>query len=194
MIQQSSFFVLVLACFLEQGSTFSSGLHPPAHSISSLLEASALKKLNNQVTLTSYSDITVTKPWLRTFIEERNQIQPLSPSFTHKRMENDPARVEIVSLENIIPPLKEQQQLENNIGLSPPPLGAHPLHLLMQGSAPFIAQNMGTTVVFHIPSDLIDNKNGKAYTSKNMLSDVATAWMLGLKIVLVLGGCSSLAH
>lgn len=182
MIQQSSFFILVLACFLEQGSSFS-GLQLTPSTLS-LLEASALKKLNNQVTLTSYKDnTTMTSPWLSTFIEERNQIQSLPPSFTNK-IKNDPARIEIVSLQH------EQQQLGNNFGLSPPPLEALPLELLMQGSAPYIAQNLEKTVVFHIPSDLIDNKNGKAYTFKNMLSDIAMTWVLGMKIVLVLGSSS----
>jgi amino-acid N-acetyltransferase len=94
-----------------------------------------------------------------------------------------------VSLSNPSPQEQEQQQLNTQL----PHPDAHPYKLLMQGSAPYIAQNLGKTVVFHIPSDVIDNKSHDiAYPSKNIISDIAMTWMLGMKIVLVLGSSEQL--
>jgi acetylglutamate kinase len=202
MIQQTSFFILVLACFLEQSSSFRGGApgapQPPAaggSTLSLLIEASALTRLNHQATLTSYKDTstTVTKPWLSTFLEERSQIS-LSPSCSTANKiitKNDPSSVEIVKLENIVAQQEQQQQPSPH-----PPLEAHPCKQLMQGSAPYIAQNLGKTVVFHVPGDLVDNNRNSrdaSYSSKSILSDIVMTWMLGMRIVVVLGSSSSIS-
>jgi acetylglutamate kinase len=73
--------------------------------------------------------------------------------------------------------------------------GAFPYALMMQVSAPFIASHAKKTAVFHIPGALLlqgvgpgvaASKVKKAATDK-LLSDIHMSWMLGMKIVLVLG-------
>jgi len=61
--------------------------------------------------------------------------------------------------------------------------GAYPISLMMQDCAPFIAAHAGETVVFHVPGEILaDSKK-----SQQLLSDIVIAYLLGMKIVLVVG-------
>jgi acetylglutamate kinase len=69
--------------------------------------------------------------------------------------------------------------------------GAFPYALMMQVSAPYIASHAKKVAVFHIPGALllqgqVVSKVKKAATDK-LLSDIHMSWMLGMKIVLVVG-------
>lgn len=66
--------------------------------------------------------------------------------------------------------------------------GLYPFALMMQVSAPYIAAHAGKVAVFHIPGDLLtrDKENDKS-NNDNFLNDVALAWLLGMKIILVVG-------
>jgi acetylglutamate kinase len=63
-----------------------------------------------------------------------------------------------------------------------PVIGPFPFAMMLQGSAHFIAEHSGKTAVFHIPGDLID-KPGFG----SLIDDIALSWLLGLKIVIVMG-------
>ena len=71
-------------------------------------------------------------------------------------------------------------------------LGASPFAAMLQGSARYIADHLGETVVIHVPGDLIERDD-----FPSLLDDIAMTWLLGMKIVLVVGcrstedGCSS---
>eukprot|EP00547_Thalassionema_nitzschioides_P014906 CAMPEP_0194253790 /NCGR_PEP_ID=MMETSP0158-20130606/30621_1 /TAXON_ID=33649 /ORGANISM="Thalassionema nitzschioides, Strain L26-B" /LENGTH=532 /DNA_ID=CAMNT_0038991599 /DNA_START=198 /DNA_END=1793 /DNA_ORIENTATION=- len=70
---------------------------------------------------------------------------------------------------------------------------------LFRGSANYIARHRHTTVVFHIPSDLISSRqksqDNDAIAHNNtfaqLMNDIALTWVLGVKIVLVVGSSSS---
>ena len=61
-------------------------------------------------------------------------------------------------------------------------ISPYPFASLLQGSARYIAAHQGETAVFHIPGDLIETPG-----FGNLLDDIAIAWLLGIKIVLVVG-------
>ena len=61
--------------------------------------------------------------------------------------------------------------------------GAYPISFMMQDCAPFIASHAGETAVFHIPGEMLqDDKK-----SERLLSDIVIAYLLGMKIVMVVG-------
>lgn len=86
---------------------------------------------------------------------------------------DDPASVEIAdsTLFEESPLVSEEAALEE-----------YPFALMMQGSAPYIASHAGEIAVFHIPGELLDTKAGDS-----ILSDIALARVLGMKVVLVVG-------
>jgi len=56
---------------------------------------------------------------------------------------------------------------------------------MFRGSANYIASHRNTLVVCHIPGDWIDNKDPTIF--RNLMNDVALTWLLGLRIVIVVG-------
>jgi len=60
----------------------------------------------------------------------------------------------------------------------------YPVATMMQGSAGFIMQHHGQTAVVHIPGELVEDPT----RIDSVLNDLSLAWLLGLKVVVVLGG------
>jgi amino-acid N-acetyltransferase len=58
-----------------------------------------------------------------------------------------------------------------------------PFVKMFRGSASYIANHRGTTVVCHIPGELLEWEG-----FPGLMDDIALTWLLGMKIVLV-GGC-----
>lgn len=58
----------------------------------------------------------------------------------------------------------------------------YPFALMMQGSAPYIANHAGMTAVFHLPGEHFDTNH-----ADSVISDIALARLLGMKIILVVG-------
>lgn len=57
----------------------------------------------------------------------------------------------------------------------------YPMAMMMQDCGPFIASHAGKTVVFHIPGTFFED----SARSESLLSDIVIAYLLGMKIVLV---------
>lgn len=68
---------------------------------------------------------------------------------------------------------------------------AYPFAGMLRNSAPYIADHSQRTAVFYIPGEFVDSPD-----VSSLLGDVCLAWMLGLKIVIIVGcrfdndGCS----
>mmetsp|Transcript_19971 Transcript_19971/g.49070 ORF Transcript_19971/g.49070 Transcript_19971/m.49070 type:complete len:599 (+) Transcript_19971:4341-6137(+) len=56
---------------------------------------------------------------------------------------------------------------------------------MFRGSANYIASHRNTLIVCHIPGDWIDNEDPTIF--RNLMNDVALTWLLGLRIVIVVG-------
>jgi amino-acid N-acetyltransferase len=56
---------------------------------------------------------------------------------------------------------------------------------MFRGSANYIASHRNTLVVFHIPGDWIDSDDPNIF--RNLMNDIALSWLLGLRIVIVVG-------
>jgi amino-acid N-acetyltransferase len=56
---------------------------------------------------------------------------------------------------------------------------------MFRGSANYIASHRNTLVVCHIPGDWIDSDDPSIF--RNLMNDIALTWLLGLRIVLVVG-------
>ena len=67
---------------------------------------------------------------------------------------------------------------------SPPTSHFYPFASMMQGTASYIANHLGKTVVVHIPGELVKDTT----KSDNLLQDIGLCWLLGMKIVLVVSG------
>jgi amino-acid N-acetyltransferase len=125
---------------------------------------------------------------------------------------NDPSLVHFTPVEQVHPMIPAHDVMmdrTSTTSIAPPPEGAantpqqplsdvsltgsYPFSLMMHGSAPYIAMHAGQTAVFHIPGELIesssstDAKINNDYLSDQLFSDIALAWLLGMKIVLVAG-------
>jgi amino-acid N-acetyltransferase len=64
---------------------------------------------------------------------------------------------------------------------------------MFRGSANYIANHRGTTAVYHIPGGLVDSSgaggsgSGSGGMFRDLMNDVALTWLLGMRIVLVVG-------
>lgn len=56
---------------------------------------------------------------------------------------------------------------------------------MFRGSANYIANHRNSMVIFHIPGTCIDNPNPTVF--KDLMNDISLTWLLGLKIVIVVG-------
>lgn len=59
----------------------------------------------------------------------------------------------------------------------------YPFAIMMQGSAPYIAAHAGQIAVFHLPGEILEHDK----QADQLFSDMALAWLLGMKIVIVVG-------
>lgn len=85
----------------------------------------------------------------------------------------DPRSVEFVSSNEFTDDF-EEDELDSD--------AVYPFVDMLRGSASYISEHRGQVAVFHIPGELIE-KEGFA----DLMDDIALAWLLGLKIVIVLG-------
>jgi hypothetical protein len=60
-----------------------------------------------------------------------------------------------------------------------------PFVSMFRNSANYIANHRGTTAVYHIPGTLLDLEDPNMF--RDLMNDVALTWLLGMKIVLVVG-------
>lgn len=56
---------------------------------------------------------------------------------------------------------------------------------MFRGSANYIANHRNSLVIYHIPGDWIDHPNPKIF--RDLMNDISLTWILGLKIVIVVG-------
>jgi amino-acid N-acetyltransferase len=96
--------------------------------------------------------------------------------FKHETLNvDDPSLVEFASSEDFY---VEPMDLEDlDLANSPYPLAA-----MMQTSAQYIHAHAGQISVFHLSGDLLETESTDA-----IISDMALAWLLGMKIVMVVG-------
>ena len=88
----------------------------------------------------------------------------------------DPASIEIVAMEESREAkenLFEEDSLDNAM---------YPFVNMLRGSGRYIADHLGETCVFHIPGEMLESEG-----FKTLMDDIALAWLLGLKIVIVAG-------
>lgn len=88
----------------------------------------------------------------------------------------DPGEIEIVTInapaEPIDPDVEEQ-------------LRHLPFVSMFRGSANYIANHRNTLAVYHIPGGLLDLDDPAIF--RNLMNDIALTWLLGMKVVLVVG-------
>lgn len=56
---------------------------------------------------------------------------------------------------------------------------------MFRGSANYIASHRNSLIVFHIPGDWIDHEDPTIF--RDLMNDIALTWLLGIKIVIVVG-------
>jgi amino-acid N-acetyltransferase len=81
----------------------------------------------------------------------------------------DPSSIEIVEIAK-----EDRQEMDLQ--------GRFFVHMF-RGSASYIANHRNTQAVYHIPGYLVDDAN----LCRDLMSDIALTWLLGMKIVLVVG-------
>jgi amino-acid N-acetyltransferase len=89
----------------------------------------------------------------------------------------DPSEVKIVTL-------SEDQDKDKNEKLALD-LSTLPFVSMFRGSANYIANHRNTMAVLHIPGDLLDLPDKDVF--RDLMNDVALTWLLGVKLVLVVG-------
>jgi len=88
----------------------------------------------------------------------------------------DPAEIEIITTESsedpVIPDASEM-------------LRRLPFVSMFRGSANYIANHRNTIAVYHIPGGLLDIPDPAVF--QNIMNDIALTWLLGMKVILVVG-------
>jgi hypothetical protein len=92
---------------------------------------------------------------------------------------SDPASIEIVSLDHEGSTDETDEELfEEKDSLN----AMYPFVNMLRGSARYIADHQGETCVFHLPGEMLESEG-----FNKLMDDIALAWLLGLKIVIVAG-------
>lgn len=94
---------------------------------------------------------------------------------------SDPSMIEFVGTND--PAILEEKGPLMTIEQAKDLAGSYPFAAMMQGSAMYIAAHAGKVSVFHIPAELVEDEE----TCDHLLSDMALCWLLGMKILIVVG-------
>jgi hypothetical protein len=88
----------------------------------------------------------------------------------------DPSEIEIVTIHTPADPIDPDvaEQLRHL-----------PFVSMFRGSANYIANHRNTLAVYHIPGGLLDLEDPAIF--RNLMNDIALTWLLGMKVVLVVG-------
>jgi hypothetical protein len=88
----------------------------------------------------------------------------------------DPKEIEIVTIHTPADPIDPDvaEQLRHL-----------PFVSMFRGSANYIANHRNTLAVYHIPGGLLDLEDPAIF--RNLMNDIALTWLLGMKVVLVVG-------
>jgi amino-acid N-acetyltransferase len=89
----------------------------------------------------------------------------------------DPRVVDIVTLDSVEPAPSPEEAAKLFSQL--------PFVHMFRGSANYIANHRNTLAVYHIPGDLMDLQDPGVF--RDLMNDVALTWLLGMKIVIVVG-------
>lgn len=100
---------------------------------------------------------------------------------THHLGLSDPSMIEFVETND--PAILEEKGSLMTVEQARDLAGSYPFAAMMQGSAMYIAAHAGKVSVFHIPSSNVEDEE----TCDHLLSDMALCWLLGMKIVVVVG-------
>lgn len=87
----------------------------------------------------------------------------------------DPAAIEIV-------PQEVSSQIDEDLFEESSDAAMYPFVNMLRGSGRYIADHQGETCVFHIPGEMLESEG-----FDTLMDDIALAWLLGLKIVIVAG-------
>ena len=88
----------------------------------------------------------------------------------------DPSSIEIVSLDGSTETDEELFEEKDSFN------AMYPFVNMLRGSGRYIANHQGSTCVFYLPGELLESEG-----FATLMDDIALAWLLGLKIVIVAG-------
>ncbi|GKY99744.1 hypothetical protein MPSEU_000928300 [Mayamaea pseudoterrestris] len=116
-----------------------------------------------------------------------------APEYTEKLqklLSLDPSQVEFVNVEQdfLLRAAEESSRQLESFDTDNTSTGSssnYPFAKMMHLCAPYIASHSDQTAVIHIPGEILDASNGKE--ADQLFSDMALAWLLGMKLVLVTG-------
>jgi acetylglutamate kinase len=107
--------------------------------------------------------------------KKTNYKMKVDPAKAVPKNQNDPAAVEFISVHQA----EDDTHIFSSEELAE---SSYPFATMLQGSARYIADHLGETAVFHVPGDLLETPG-----FPQLIDDIALAWLLGIKIVLVVG-------
>jgi hypothetical protein len=151
----------------------------------SLAFTSHLKRPSSSVKLFSVSDNKVEFPqamrWNGTDTYRNANGEQQAPSSTADKqlsdiLSIDPADIEIVTIDTPV---------EETVVMEPDMIQRLPFVSMFRGSANYIANHRNTLAVYHIPGGLLDMPDANVF--RDLMNDIALTWLLGMKIVLVVG-------
>ena len=91
----------------------------------------------------------------------------------------DPHMIDIVVQEFPDPPPEREEEKTADM------VRTLPFVNMFRGSANYIANHRNTLALYHIPGDLVDLKDPSVF--RDLMNDVALTWLLGMKLVIVVG-------
>lgn len=92
----------------------------------------------------------------------------------------DPASIEFVASKDMA---RDDDELLFECELDQQEDCMYPFVNMLRGSARYIAEHREEVAVFHVPGDILEMKN----SMNSLFDDIALSWLLGLKIVIVVG-------
>ena len=122
--------------------------------------------------------------------QEKEEQPTLQHSLSSAVLAIDPAEIDIVTVaedtdDNALladdSSSSSQQQSSSSSSSS---LLQFPFVSMFRGSANYIANHRNTLAVYHIPGGLLDENDA---VFRNLMNDVSLTWLLGMKVVLVVG-------
>lgn len=153
---------------------------PPTNGTAFPPSAQDFQPIVNGETKTHQNQTTPTAPPTPDTVGQPMPKIPAAQLQSFESLAIDPSEIKICTIEPT-PSNKTEQEKQQDSEL----IKQLPFVSMFRGSANYIANHRNTLAVYHIPGGLLDLPDPTVF--RDLMNDVALTWLLGMRIVLVVG-------
>jgi amino-acid N-acetyltransferase len=160
------------------------GLNSEVVASPTVVDSSQMTSVENDIT-SNNTTMTLNPPALnatttKAFLEGSHSILAIDPADIRISLEPTPP------IDTLLQAVKDQQ-MSHSTDKNADLLRRLPFVSTFRGSANYIANHRNTVAVYHVPGGLLSDSEDSNSVFRDLMNDVALTWLLGMKIVIVVG-------